>query len=236
MTKKINLNSKYLGLSIKCFLNFQNYGNINSLFSKYFINLFIFYIILKKYLLLIQNNFFSFIELFISNNFLKLNINLSHTNLFKLKIFINILSKLEKILILNFSLLKLKTLVYFEKKNFFSIIFVKNYINYLILKMNYFPKKIFNFLIILFKTMLNKQKISFSNKGTKIIKLNGIKIQLKGRYDLTKNSMSKILLFKYGKINSVSLNKKIEFLNKVIYTKLGKSSFKIWFFYTFYKG
>lgn len=171
--------------------------------------------------------FFSNLEFFIFNNFFKININLIYLRQFKLEKILTFLLNLEKILLLNFSSLMPKIFVYFEKKSFFQSIFLKNYISYLVNNLNYSPKKIFNFLIPLFKNMLHIKKLSFSNKGLKIIKLQGIKIQLKGRYELTKNSMSKLIFFKAGKVGSMSLNTKIEFLNKTIYTKLGKSSMKI---------
>nr|QUJ09422.1 ribosomal protein S3 [Neorhodomela munita] len=233
MSKKISLKSKYLGLSNKWPLSFQNYGQISLKFKNYFLNFFIFFSIIEKKLFLFQNLLFSNIELFVFNKFLKININLVYLRQLNLKHILKFLVYFEQLLLLNFSSLVLKTWVYFEKKNFLSNIFIKSYIDYLITTLNYFPKKIFNFLIPLLKTMLNKKKISFSNHGIKITQLKGIKIQLKGRYELTKNPMSKRISFKMGKISSMNLNTKIEFLNKTIYTKLGKSSIKVWLFYFF---
>ena len=57
--------------------------------------------------------------------------------------------------------------------------------------------------------------------------LKGFKIQLKGRFEPTKNSMSKSLTVKKGKINSMKLNDSIIFINQIFYTKLGLSNLKI---------
>lgn len=72
-----------------------------------------------------------------------------------------------------------------------------------------------------------------TKNGLKNKILCGFKVQLKGRFESTKNSMSKTVNFKVGKINSTNLNSSINFLSYTFYTKLGLSNLKIWLFYKF---
>lgn len=69
--------------------------------------------------------------------------------------------------------------------------------------------------------------ITIGKNGLEQKLLKGFKIQLKGRYEVTKNSMSKSLIIKKGKVNSMKLDNNIAFMNQVLYTKLGLSNLKI---------
>lgn len=59
----------------------------------------------------------------------------------------------------------------------------------------------------------------------------GFKMQLKGRFEITKNSMSKKFLVKFGKISSTTLVDYIVFYEHIFFSKLGLSSLKICLFY-----
>lgn len=103
------------------------------------------------------------------------------------------------------------------------------YIDYLVLKFT--PKKIFNVLTNLLKNQLGIINILYLNSGLKKIQLKGFKIQLKGRYELSKSTLAKKYFLKFGQVTSNNLNSLLSLSHKDIYSKLGKSTIKIWYFY-----
>nr|YP_009295190.1 ribosomal protein S3 [Dasya binghamiae]AOH77202.1 ribosomal protein S3 [Dasya binghamiae] len=78
---------------------------------------------------------------------------------------------------------------------------------------------------------MNTNKISLCKKGPQKLILKGYKITLSGRFENTKNPMSKTYTTKNGFITLTSLNNNIDFISKNLYTKLGICNIKIWLFY-----
>lgn len=230
MSKKINLTGRNIGSNSIWLQKFQLYGKTFSIFKKYFSLFFLFNQILDK------KNMFFLKELFIVNKKIQIKKN-------NICVFL-ILSKLEKNSSINLSYFlfsfwnkQLTTFFPFKIKivilenYYFSQFFLKNLFHYLILSKNYTPKKLFNFIIQFMKQNLNN--ILISQLKTKITKtkLIGFKIQLKGRFDLTKNTMSKKIIIKLGKVNSTRLSTNIISYSHIFYSKLGLSNLKIFLFY-----
>lgn len=137
-------------------------------------------------------------------------------------IFFNVLFKKK----LNENLL-LYLKVFITKINLFSYEFFKSYISILSLDKKLAPRKIFFSLIHFLKSNMNCSSLSFTKTGLMKKKLRGFKIQLKGRFEATKNSMSKKIFFKSGKVNSTNLEEDVIFYNHVFFSKLGLSNLKI---------
>nr|YP_010620005.1 Ribosomal protein S3 [Symphyocladiella dendroidea]WAX04018.1 Ribosomal protein S3 [Symphyocladiella dendroidea] len=230
MAKKINSSGKCLALTTLWVNQFQSYGKF-SFFSKTDFLLFFFLTkILIKQLNLNKKNFITKTQNFILS-----------TQVFFIfsLVFINseVFLKFYRFFIIIWrynisSRLSFNLCFYIAKNQYFSTIFLKNYILYLINNNINSPKKIFNLLILLLKKNKFQSIVSFSKKGLKKNIFIGFKIQLKGRYEATKNGMSSRLLIKNGKINSTNLNITINFINHFFYTKLGITNLKIWLFYS----
>nr|YP_010620028.1 Ribosomal protein S3 [Symphyocladia marchantioides]WAX04041.1 Ribosomal protein S3 [Symphyocladia marchantioides] len=228
MAKKINSSNKCLALTTLWVNQFQLYNKF-SFFSK---NEFFLLFIIK--FLIIQLNFTKNLitktqSLIFSTQLLLIFSLVSMNNDFFLKLyqlFIGIWNR-------NFSSrLSFFLLFYVEKNHYLSAQFLKSYILYLITDNVNSPKKIFNLLVLLLTKTKNQSIISISKSGFRKITFIGFKIQLKGRYESTKNEMSNYLFIKDGKNNSTNLNITIDFINHLFYTKLGISNLKIWLFYS----
>lgn len=226
MSKKISSTSKYLGISRDWFVNFQFYG-------KFYLNFFFFlnfYKLLNLLFRKILNNklFISNITVYFLLELIELNIGITffqknnNVNLIKLQY-----NSINLFLLNN--LFKINFKIYLNKLSWFSKLFIEMYIEYLVLIYN--PKKIFNLLVILLKNQLNKVNILYLNSGLKKIQLKGFKIQLKGRYELSKSTLARKSFFKFGQVTSNNLNSLLYSSYKDIYSKLGKSTIKIWYFY-----
>ena len=226
MSKKISSTSNYLGISNNWLVNLQYYGKINYLFYFSFFNLL--NIIFKKF----NKNklFISNIILNFTKNLIKINSKLVNLYNFDTNIILNFYRNLLSFIKNNFSSSNLKLKFYLDKENWLSNKFMFMYLDYLFL--NFSPKQIFNLLIIFLKNQLGNTKYVYFNFGFKKVVFKGFKIQLKGRYELTRSTLSKNIFFKYGCVTTNSFNKNFEFLSKIIFSKLGKSSIKIWFFYS----
>nr|YP_009944477.1 ribosomal protein S3 [Osmundea sinicola]QFR99771.1 ribosomal protein S3 [Osmundea sinicola] len=226
MSKKISSVSKYLGSSQDWSLKFQIYGKF---YLSYYTSFWNFYklldIILRKMLskqLLILNydiNFFS--------KLIELSLSITYLNKFQL----NLIEICHQLLnsFLTFNLIKFNLKFYLNKTIWFSKLLIEMYIDYLSLKFT--PKKIFNVLTNLLKNQLGNINILYLNSGLRKIQLKGFKIQLKGRYELSKSTLAKKSFLKFGQVTSNSLNSLLFLSNKDIYSKLGKSTIKIWYFY-----
>lgn len=82
--------------------------------------------------------------------------------------------------------------------------------------------------MILFLTKNLKYSILFLTKNGLLRKyFVGFKIQIKGRYESSKTSMSKKLSTKFGKMTLTNLKISTNFINYSFYTKLGISNLKI---------
>nr|YP_010619982.1 Ribosomal protein S3 [Tayloriella tenebrosa]WAX03995.1 Ribosomal protein S3 [Tayloriella tenebrosa] len=230
MAKKINLSGKCLALTTLWISQYQHYGK----FSFFSINDFFFlfsllkifnkqlnsntkYFITKIQNLVLASQIFLIISLTFINNQLFLNFYRFFFSIWKK----NISNRL------NFQLF-----LYLEKNQYFSTRFLKSYILYLVYNKINSPKKIFNLLILLLKKNKFQLISSFSKNGLKKNILIGFKIQLKGRYETTKNEMASQMIVRDGKINSTNLNYTINFVNHFFYTKLGISNLKVWLFYS----
>jgi hypothetical protein len=95
------------------------------------------------------------------------------------------------------------------------------------LNKKYNPKKIFSFFSNLLKNNLNSFLVQDSKYGFLKKKLVGFKLYLKGRFEVTKNSMAKKNLVKLGKVNSTDLNIHIISHEHIFFSKLGTSNLKI---------
>ena len=205
--------------------NFQVFSKNFFLFKKYFSII----ILLQK---LINNkklfhlNFFSILNMkfFITKNYFSV-----YFTLFKLKKNFNSFFQFffSFWLLQDKYFLSLKSKIFVVKNFFFSNLFLKNLVFYLLLEKNLNPKKIFNSFYHLLKNNLNCFLIQDSKNGLLNKKLIGFKIQLKGRFEVTKNSMSKKKLIKLGKVNSTNLCTHIIFYEHVFFSKLGVSNLKI---------
>nr|YP_010620258.1 Ribosomal protein S3 [Amplisiphonia pacifica]WAX04294.1 Ribosomal protein S3 [Amplisiphonia pacifica] len=230
MAKKINLSGKCLALTTLWVNQFQSYGKF-SFSSK--TDFFIFFFLTKifnKQLNLTTEYFITKIQKFILFNkifFIFSFVSVNNDFFFKFYRFLFLLWQRNINKRLSFRLC-----FYLEKNQYFSTFFLKSYILYLIYNKINSPKKIFNLLILLLKKNKFQKILSFSKNGLKKNTLIGFKIQLKGRYESTKNEMASCLLVKNGKVNSTNLNITISYINHFFYTKLGISNLKIWLFYS----
>lgn len=228
MSKKINSSGKYLNTTNLNNCQLQYYGKSILFYKRNFLIIFTFLPILYKKLT-INRKFFNITALNVINfnNYICLFLSILELNKFFFQQFRKAFHFIDKKLTHS----HFKINLYLEKNYYLSTSFLKNYIFYLNVKRTYPPKKIFNFLTLFLKNFINHSIVSFTQNGPKKKQLLGFRLQLKGRYESTKNSMSKIMTFKVGKVNSTKLNANINFLDYVFYTKLGVSSLKIWLFY-----
>nr|YP_010620120.1 Ribosomal protein S3 [Melanothamnus gigas]WAX04156.1 Ribosomal protein S3 [Melanothamnus gigas] len=230
MSKKINLSGKCLALTNLWVMQFQHFGNFTSLFSKYTFLFLIFKFFLFKQLNL-KNNFFVLdYKFFILKNEFFIVLTNFFKNFNEFNYFFNLLSS---IWFKNFNFLSFRFLIFFKKTFYLSSDFLQSYISYLSKKLFYSPKKIFTLLFILLKKKLNQSILTTTKNGLKRKKIIGFKMQLRGRYELTKTAMAKITQIKFGKINSTDLKINVTFMNYFFYTKLGNCSIKIWLFSSF---
>nr|AEX37513.1 ribosomal protein S3 [Gracilariopsis lemaneiformis] len=105
-----------------------------------------------------------------------------------------------------------------------------SYANYL-LKYHKNPNKVLWQLCQFLETNLNRTKVVYSSKGIRLVNLKGFKIRLVGRFDNTKNQMSKSIQQGLGVLSLMSLKNRVEFVNRELYTKLGSCGLQIWLFY-----
>nr|WAX04110.1 Ribosomal protein S3 [Polysiphonia sp.] len=224
MSKKINLSGKCLALTKMWNFQFQTFNSFS--FNKYLFNFLILKTILQKFLLL---NKFSLILLYSKIVVLKRIYFIFLICLFnKLSFFSNFLKFWE----FNFNYISFQLKILLKKNCYSSSDFWQNYLTYATLKLENSPKKLFNLIYLLLLQKLDQITLQTTRTGLKPKKFVGFKIQLRGRYELTKNAMSKSTNINVGKTNSTNLKLNIIFINYLFYTKLGVSSLKIWLFYS----
>ena len=93
-------------------------------------------------------------------------------------------------------------------------------------------KKILKRVTFVLNSCLNSKKIVYNNKGPILLRLRGFKIKISGRFDNTRNQMSKMLSNGGGNLPLSKLNSYIEYHNSKIYTNSGLNNLQVWLFYT----
>ena len=92
-------------------------------------------------------------------------------------------------------------------------------------------KKILKRVTFVLNSCLNSKKIVYNNKGPILLRLRGFKIKISGRFDNTRNQMSKMLSNGGGNLPLSKLNSYIEYHNSKIYTNSGLNNLQVWLFY-----
>nr|QJH88461.1 ribosomal protein S3 [Pterocladia lucida] len=108
--------------------------------------------------------------------------------------------------------------------------FIASYAEHLF-NQNITLKKIISSLVIFLNTQLGLKKVTFLNKGITNVQFIGFKVRISGRFDNSRNQMSKNYVQGFGSLSLICLNNYVEFYNKSIFTKLGVCSFQVWLFY-----
>ncbi len=231
MSKKINLHGKSLSLTTYWFIEFQLYGKNFFLFKKYFFLLFFLRKFITKKKLLFLSFFFG---LFIKFSIFKKRVYFLISLFKSKKKFDVVLQNIFPVyLFRNKSLLQFTGKIFIFPSFYFSQLFLKDLIFFLLIYKKFNPRKVFNYFLLFLKKKINYLSIVSSRKGIIKKKLVGFKIQLKGRFETTKNSMSKKNLIKFGKLNSTTLENHIVLCEHTFFSKLGSSNLKIWLFYSF---
>lgn len=231
MSKKINLLGKSLALTNYWSYNFQLFGKNFFYFKKYFSLLFY----LKKFIIKNKLSYLNFFfTLIINFHVFKEKVQFS-ISIFKLNNFLTrILCNIFPIwLFQNKYLLLFQGKIFIFPNFYFSQFFLKDLIFFLVIYKRFSPKKIFHYFSLLLKKSKNYLLVNSSKKGIYKKKLIGFKIQLKGKFEITKNAMSKKLSLNYGQPRSTILKNHITFCEHTFFSKLGSSNLKIWLFYDF---
>nr|YP_008994206.1 ribosomal protein S3 [Rhodymenia pseudopalmata]AGO19258.1 ribosomal protein S3 [Rhodymenia pseudopalmata] len=119
----------------------------------------------------------------------------------------------------------------YQKMNWFSSTkLISNYVKFL-LSQNLNPTIILKDLGSFFELQFESEKIINSVKGPLKVQLKGFKIKLTGRFDNSRNQLSKNIVNKMGALPLTSLKSYLEFTSTEIYTKLGTCGLQIWLFY-----
>lgn len=220
MSKKNKSTIIRLGIhSIHNLIN-QNYGKSYNLYS--------YNIFLQQYFLYYIKNLFkkniiiySYIEIFWLKNLILLNIH------YIKKIKNTFLIQKIKNTFLN---QKIKIRLY-QKNIFTTTTLLLSAYSDLLMHKNITHKKSLLILITILNKTLKSTKIVYTKKGPTKLVLLGYKVQIKGRFENTKNQMAKTTTHNYGKISLIVLNSHLDFIFKPIHTKLGTYSLSIWLYY-----
>lgn len=221
MSRKINPISFRLGILQVWSSFFQNYGNS---FQNYFQLL-----ALKINVQYLFFYFYKYSKFYFLNTYLKINKSFIYFNFYCLNSVIDekLILSLPYFLKVQF-LLKFYILSYFELTNLHLLI---TYINFLISKnLNFL--KIIRDLTLLFSFQISSKRTIMSCKGPLQLILTGFKIYLTGRFDHSRNQMSKCVSKQIGTLPLSSLHNYIEFKQFSANSKLGIIGFQIWIFYT----
>nr|YP_009500463.1 ribosomal protein S3 [Gracilariopsis heteroclada]AXE43625.1 ribosomal protein S3 [Gracilariopsis heteroclada] len=228
MAKKINPTSLRLGITQVWDFTLQNYGKLTSRNILY---------TLKR--LQLKNVITQFFNL---NKFLvgEQEIWYYHNNLFLNIYFTDYIIKncskypsiLHSISSLIFEWFSLKVRLRIFRKTVWASTpnMLISYADYLI-KQHKNPNKVLWQLCQFLKTHLNSTKVIYSTKGIHLVYLKGFQVRLVGRFDNTKNQMSKNIQQGFGALSLMSLKSRVEFVHKELYTKLGSCGLQIWLFY-----
>nr|YP_010199886.1 ribosomal protein S3 [Gracilariopsis tenuifrons]UAD89946.1 ribosomal protein S3 [Gracilariopsis tenuifrons] len=228
MAKKINPISLRLGLTQVWDFTLQNYGKLIS----WYILLLLKQLQLKKVVSQIFNLNKFLVgeqEYWYYHNKLFLNIYFTD-NIVKNQDKYSLILKKISLLIFEWFSLKVQLRI-LKKTNWITTPdLLINYAIYL-LKQHKNPNKVLWQLCQFLETHLNCTKIVYSSRGIRLVNLKGFKIRLVGRFDNTKNQMSKSIQQGYGSLSLMSLKSRVEFASKELYTKLGSCGLQIWLFY-----
>jgi len=228
MSQKINPKSLRLGNSLTWSIKVQSYGcnkykYLNS-FYKFNKNLY-FLDNLDK-----QKRFVNYTEFWYNKSKINFKLYLKN-NVSDINYYFLLNRLLSNIKYLFSNNIQVNIRIYSNFINFYSSKALVNYGNYLFKKWNYTPKKIFSILVYLLTKQLNSKKICYGKFGPLKLNLKGFKIILTGRFEASKNQMSKELKVNIGALPLTTLNNNIDFWTTKLYTKLGVCNLKIWLFY-----
>nr|AHX02421.1 ribosomal protein S3 [Ceramium japonicum] len=227
MSQKINPTSLRIGQQFSWNITFQNYGKSLMQLMHYHSNFFFFLFLTQKLknqnLLLANPKFCVFPSKF---RITKIAVRLNSAN--KYENDIKFLLSLPSLL---YWLPKNSVLIIFLSSSFCSAQILASYFTFLLEK-NIIFRRAVTILVNFLETQIKKQKIVYLKFGLKKIKLKGFKIKLSGRFENTKNQMTKKLEYNIGSLSLLSISSYVEFCSLNIYSKLGVCNFKIWLFYS----
>lgn len=92
-------------------------------------------------------------------------------------------------------------------------------------------KNIFKNTSKIISSQLSTKKILYTVKGPLSLKLKGFKFKLSGRFDNSRNQMTKSMKYTKGALPIPSINTYVEYSQTSIYTKLGTCGLHIWIIY-----
>lgn len=228
MAQKINPISFRLGIS-------QVWDSTLQLYGKSYLN---YFLIFHKYLqirnilnrIFLKNNLIiDFQEWKIYKNKISLNIYYSHLFNSKQINHLNCFNKVSKTILEWFSIISSIHFYLKAQKTSTTKILIA-YTHYL-LEQNISAKKIIWNLCKFLETNKKIEKISYFKFGIFKLHLKGFKIRLSGRFDNSKNQMSKNIEQTVGSLPLTCLKSSVEYINKEIYTKSGICGLQIWLFY-----
>nr|YP_009511841.1 ribosomal protein S3 [Gracilaria gracilis]AXI97718.1 ribosomal protein S3 [Gracilaria gracilis] len=228
MTRKINPISLRLGLTQVWDYTIQNYNKLNYCYTLSFLkqlqieNIVTKILSLNKFLIHDKEFWYSKNKLFLNIYIVEVDPNNSNKYLFLIK-------ELSK-LISNWFFLKIQLRIYKRVSWLTTSNLVSSYVSYLFVQ-NKNPNKILWQICILLKKHLGSNKVVYSTRGIHSVYLKGFKVRLVGRFDNTKNQMSKSIQQGSGSLSLISLRNQVEFVQKNLYTKLGSCGLQIWLFY-----
>nr|WQF69670.1 ribosomal protein S3 [Ceramothamnion sp.] len=227
MSQKINPTSFRIGQQLSWNIVHQSYGKklLNSSLDIFKLGFFLFlFNRLSKYLV---SNSFNFCVL--PHKFFIVTL-LTHLNVTKKKLFLEkhtycVLTKFK-----NWYPIESNFLFFVSSNEFCSAQAISFYFNILVKEKIIFRKALL-ILINLLTSQLQTKKIIYSKFGVKKIKFKGFKVKLTGRFENSKNQMSKNMEHIVGSLSLLSIESYTEFSELNIYSKLGVCNFKIWLFY-----
>nr|ATG87379.1 ribosomal protein S3 [Gracilaria chouae] len=228
MTRKINPTSLKLGLTQVWDFTIQNYSKLNYCYAFSFLKQLQIEDITSKFLkvnkFLVNDR-----EFWYFNNQLFLNIYIVEVISKQVDKHLFLIQDLAKLLSNWFSL-KIYLRIY--KRIYWTTTsnLILSYASYL-LEQNKNPNKILWQICVFLNKHRYHSKIVYSTKGIRLVNLKGFKIRLVGRFDNTKNQMSKSIQQGLGVLSLMSLKNRVEFVNRELYTKLGSCGLQIWLFY-----
>lgn len=226
MTRKNNSKSVRLNITELSPISIQRYGNGFKIYNLLFFN----YLYFTKFITkLIDRSYghVNIIEIWQNSNKLKLKI---HVN----KNVTKPLSNKVLLKVLNYWLYFTSIFdiyLYNNALNLNTAFLLNLYINYLYKSHKYSIRKLTLILVFLLNTKLNYKKIVFAKNGPAILRFKGYKILAKGRFENTKNAMSKTFILIKGSLKLSQISTYIDYNHITLYTKLGVTSIKVWLFF-----
>nr|AOX48915.1 ribosomal protein S3 [Gelidium crinale f. luxurians] len=216
MAQKTNPNGLRLGLTQVWETTIQNYGKKSKVYSFFLIKKSLINKLTTSYFQLPGKKFIVY-----HDNIL---LNLKHLNK-QIKLTDKFKRSLKSI-----CSTKTTTKFFHVTEKYLTAEFLGLYSEYLFNK-NSNLKRISSDMFMFLKKCLNLKKVIYSNNTIVTLNLIGFKIKISGRFDNSRNQMAKSYEQSFGSLSLLRLNNYVEFVNKVIFTKLGSCSFQIWLFY-----